>query len=287
MRGLLQRLTGIVVLVMPLCAGQGAAAETVRMGGTGSATEVLRRIGGDFMRASGIDIEVIPSLGSTGAIRALADGRIDIAVSGRALTENETAAGLRQSLVLRTAFVFATSKPDPNGLKSSDLPAIYATARPTWADGTPIRVILRPRPEADTALMGQLFPGMDTAIEAARRRAEVPVAATDQDNTEIAKGIPGSLIGMSLTQYATEVEPDIIAIGERGHVQLRLNLVPIDGVMPTLANFESGTYPYTKRLYFLLGPRSAPAGGRFLDYLRSRAGMDALRQAGALPDSVR
>jgi hypothetical protein len=39
-------------------------------------------------------------------------------------------------------------------MKSADLAKIVAAEKPTWADGTPIRIILRPRSDTDTALLG-------------------------------------------------------------------------------------------------------------------------------------
>ena len=62
-----------------LLAGNAAAAETLRLGGTGSAIEMLRQVGAQFTAATGVKIDVVFSLGSTGAIRALADGVLDIA----------------------------------------------------------------------------------------------------------------------------------------------------------------------------------------------------------------
>jgi phosphate transport system substrate-binding protein len=117
-------------------------------------------------------------------------------------------------------------------MKSADLAKIVAAEKPTWADGTPIRIILRPRSDTDTALLGELFPGMTDAIESARRRAEVPTAATDQDNAALADRTPGSLIGTTMTQIKTE--------------HRNLHAVPLDGVEPTLANFESGAYRFSK-----------------------------------------
>ena len=79
-----------------------------------------------------------------------------------------------------------------------------------------MRVILRPRSESDTALMGELFPGLAPAMAKARQRPDIPVAATDQDNADMAEQTPGSLVGSTLTQLELE--------------ERNLRLVPIDGV---------------------------------------------------------
>jgi phosphate transport system substrate-binding protein len=264
----ISKLAIAAALVGQLATGNLAAAELLKLGGTGAATEMLRQVGAQFTAASEVSVDVIFSLGSSGAINALADGKLDIAVSARPIKPEEIAAGMSQVAVLRTAYVLATSHRNPNGLKRAELPGIFAAEKATWADGTPIRIILRPRSETDTALLGELFAGMDKAIETARLRTEVPTAATDQDNVDMAEHIPGALIGTTLTQLKTE--------------NSKLLLVPLDGVEPTLANFESGAYRFTKKMYFIVRTKSPPEAQRFVDFLRSPQGMKALRETKTL-----
>jgi len=172
MRASIPKLALAAVFAAALMAGQAAAAEALRLGGTGSAAGMLQQVGAKFTAATGVKVVLTPSLGSAGAIRALTDGLLDIAMPARPLKADESAAGLRQVAVLRTAYVMATSDSSPNTLKSGDLAGIFTGEKPAWADGTPIRIILRPRSDTDTALLGELFPGMDKAIEAARRFRE-------------------------------------------------------------------------------------------------------------------
>ena len=267
MRGKFEKLFGVVALVV--LAGNLAAAETVRIGGTGAATEMMKAIGEAFTAASEIPVEVIPNLGSSGGIRAAADGVVDIAVSGRALKPDEIAAGLTQIVFTRTPYVFVTSHRAPTGLKSVEIAEIFKSSQARWADGTPIRIILRPRSDSDTALLAELFPGLGAAIEAARLRPDVPVAATDQDNTEIAENIEGSLVGATFTQIKTE--------------RRKLRVVTLDGVEPTLENFETGVYPFGKTLYLITSTKKAAKRERFLAFLQSPRGRDLLRATGNLP----
>lgn len=269
MRTSILKLTLAVAFCGPLLAGTMAAADTLKIGGTGSATGMLRQVGAQFTAASEVKVEVVPSLGSSGALSALGDGVLDMAFSARPLKEKESGKGLRQIAVLRTAYVIATSYRNPNGLKVADLPRIFTSEKPAWDDGTPIRIILRPRSESDTALLGQLFAGMDEAIEAARKRAEIPVAATDQDNVSLAERTPGALIGTTLTQLKTE--------------NRSLHIIPLDGREPTLANVESGAYPFVKKFYVFVSPNSSPGAKKFAEFLRSPQGMKALRETATLP----
>ena len=240
-------------------------AADLTVGGTGSATELLRRLGDAFSKHGEARTDVVPSLGSSGGIRAVADGVLDLAVSGRPLKPAEVKQGMTVPLVLRTLFIFATSHPRPNALKSSDLSKVYASLNPAWTDGTPIRIVIRPPSDSDTDLMAQLFPGLGAAVEGARKRPDVPVAATDQDNLDVAEQLPGSLVGSTLTQITLETR--------------RLRAIAIDGVDPTLDNFERGTYQYGKSLYFIVPAKPTPIAERFIVFLRSAEGQALLRQA--------
>lgn len=107
------------------------------------------------------------------------------------------------------------------------------------------------------------------AMAAMRKRADLSVAATDQDNAEMVERTRGSLAGATLTQIETE--------------KRNLRFVPIDGMTPSLENYQSGAYPLGKSLYFVLGAKKSPACERFLAFLRSPDGVTALRKAGVLP----
>ena len=101
--------------------------------------------------------------------------------------------------------------------------------------------------------------------------AEVPIAATDQDNVALAERLAGSLTGATLTQLKTE--------------HSSLHTIPIDGIQPTLANLENGTYRFAKTLHFVLGPKSAPEAATFIAFLQSPQGDKALRAAEVIPAS--
>jgi phosphate transport system substrate-binding protein len=241
----------------------------LRAGGTGAATELLHQLAAEFGKETGYRTQVVASLGTTGGLRALADDHLDVAVAGRALKPEEKAKGLKVAMVMRTPFVLVTSHRAPSGLASADVVRAFADPDQSWADGTPIRVILRPRSESDVMLMTSLFPGLAEAMEKARQRPEVPVAATDQDNADLAERTPGSLIGMSLTQLQLE--------------KRNLRRVAIDGVDATRPNVANGTYPYTKLLYFVTREQHGEVATTFLRFLDSAKARDLMAEAFVFP----
>ena len=256
-------------VVIAIAVSTSASAEALRLGGTGGATGMLQYIAPLASREFGTAVEVVPSLGSSGAIRAVADGVIDIAVSGRKLKATEVAKGLKVRLMTRTPYVLVSSRFADDGLKSSEIAKIYSDHDAKWSDGARVRIILRPKSDSDTAHLGQLFPAMSAAIANARSRPDVPIAATDQDNAAMAERMPGSLTGATLTQIMTE--------------KRRLRRIPIDGIEPTFENFEKGAYPFGKSFYVVTTAKPKDAVEKFVAFLRSPSGYQALRHTGNLP----
>ncbi|WP_161785005.1 substrate-binding domain-containing protein [Hoeflea sp. BAL378] len=252
------------------CGPAAAQGAVLRIGGTGAATELMKRLGAAFETyEAGVEVEVIPGLGSSGAISATMDGALDIAVSARPLKQAEAEAGLTGSPFARTPYGMVSSHPRPGDIAAADLAAFFASVTSTWPDGTPVRVILRPLSESDTALLGETFPGMAEAIHDVRARPDVSVAATDQDNLDMAADVEGSLVGTSLAQVVTEGR--------------RLQFMSIDGVAPSVESVEAGQYPYVKLFHMIVAGAPAPLAERFIAFIRSDEGVAILREAACLP----
>ena len=219
----------VISALLPLWALPVAAADVLRVGGTGGATAMLEQLGHPFTRLTGIGVRVIPSLGSSGGIKAVAAGVLDVAVSGRSLLAEEQALGLVTAITTRTPFVLATSHPRPPAMMASEVIQAYSSDHGAWPDGSRIKPVLRPRNDSESIMLANLFPGMDAALKHARQRSDLPVAATDQDSADLAEKLPGSLTSATYTQIVLE--------------RRDLRLITIDGVPPTIEAFETGAYP--------------------------------------------
>jgi phosphate transport system substrate-binding protein len=248
-----------------------ALAETLKVGGTGAVTEMLRQIAPAFETETGIALDVIPSLGTGGANAAVADGVLGISLGGRDLKKKEVERGLTVAATFRTPFGLVTPRQGPDSLKSAEIADLYRADKPSWPDGNPILIVLRPAEESDNMLLGDLFPRMSEAIKHARTRNDLSLAATDQDNLEMAEKVKGSLVGASLTQMTTE--------------KRNLRFVAIDGVAPSLENYENGSYPYGKTLYLVVPSQVSPEASAFLSFIATPAGESLLRKAGIVAGS--
>lgn len=269
MRHRLSPLSAGAALALALWTLPAAAADVLRVGGTGGAAATLAHLGRSFTQRTGIAVEVVPSLGSSGGIAAVADGVLDLAVSGRPLSAAERERGVVPAAAVRTPYVLATSHRAPPAMSEPEVVGAYAHAKATWPDGSPIRLVLRPRAESDNQVLASLFPGMAAALDQARQRADVPVAATDQDNADAAEMLKGSLTGTTYAQVTME--------------DRNLRMIAIEGTAPTIEAFESGAYRYAKVFHVVHPRRPSAAAERFVRFLRGDEGVRALREAGCLP----
>jgi phosphate transport system substrate-binding protein len=258
-----------VLFVGTALTGAPASGETLRIGGSGSVTELLRQMAPLFEAETDITLEVVPTLGTFGATAALADGVLGIAFNALDLTAAQAARGLRVAATFRTPYGLATSRRGPDNLKSSEIAQLYRSAKPEWPDGTPILMILRPPNQSDSFVLSALFPGMPDALQSLRQRNDISVAFTDQASADLGEKTPGSLIGATFTQIETE--------------KRNLRLVSIDGVAATLENFENGSYPYGKTLYLVVPAAESREAVAFTAFLARPAATAVLRKAGIVP----
>jgi phosphate transport system substrate-binding protein len=247
-----------------------AVAEGIRIGGTGAALEAMRILA-DQRPDPKVPAEVLPSLGTAGGIEALADGVLDVAVAARPLKPAEAAKGVREATCVVTPLVFATSHHKPASMQLSQFPEIYADPRPTWPDGTPLRIILRSRAGSENPYLAKVVPGFGPALDAAYTRPGLPVGATDQENVDLALRIQGSLTPTTLLQIRAE--------------RLPLQVVPLDGVEPTAEAVLKGSYPLSFRLCLLLSATPSAEAQAFVAHAMSEHGIEILRTLGAAPEN--
>jgi phosphate transport system substrate-binding protein len=250
-----------------------ASSELLRIGGAGAGLGPASILGTAFANdepRGAVAFEFVPSLGSTGGIEATLDGAVEVGVSLRRLNEEEVGRGAREAACFGTPLVVVTSHPHPPGLRRDEIAPIYAAPKAIWSDGRPLKIILRPKVDFEMMFADSSFPGIEAALATARQRPDVPVAATDQDNLDLARRIPGSLTLATLAQLSTE--------GTMG-----IRAVALDGVAPNMDAFLRGAYPLAETLCLVLPLRPAAVATRFIGFLGTPAAQQLLRSVALLP----
>jgi phosphate transport system substrate-binding protein len=249
-----------------VCAHAGA--ETIRIGGTGAAIGTMTRLGDAFERLHPEHkIVEVPSLGSSGGIKALVSGAIAMALSGRDLTPQERQTGLQSVRYGTTPFAFAAHHDAPAvALSKTRLAELYSGREARWPNGLPIRLVIRPRTEGDTALLRQISPAMDRAVDAALARPGMVIAITDTDSADQLEKYPNSLGTTTLALVRSE--------------QRNIKLLDLDGIAPSVAAISDGSYPYVKHLHAIVGSGASPGTRQFLQFILSRQGQAILHDLG-------
>lgn len=251
-------------------AALGAPADAIKIGGTGTGLGSMKLMAQEFKKSrSDAQLIVTPSLGSTGAIKAVLAGAVDIGISARPVTAEEKRQGASARAYARTPFVIATgAKNKSAGLTLPQLVQIYSGKTTRWPDGSPIRLVVRPDADADTAAMRAFSTEMNKAIDVALARKGLRMADTDQDNADALEQLAGALGTTTLTQILTE--------------NRALRALDLDGVAPTLQSLAAGRYPYYKTLYLITGHDPSPLAKDFVAFVRSPAGQAVLARSGNL-----
>lgn len=258
---------GLPLLALALSATT-LRAEAVQVGGVGSLTPLLKQLAVEYKKSHPkVDVHVIdPPIGSTGGLRALAAGKIDVALSGRPLQEKESG-DLRPWV--HTALVLATSDAPEKGLDSAQLTRIYNGEVKTWSGGQPLRLILRGAFESETLMLRQLSPEMDAAVSAALKRRDAPVADNDLSALDLIGKISGSLGSTSLGLVLS--------------TQSTVRLIPLNGKVPSVDTLATGGYPWTRPYYLVSRADTSPAVRDFVAYLMSESAFKLARKLGYLP----
>ena len=260
----------VVLCLLALTTPLPVAAETVTVGGTGAGLSTIRVLGAAATEVwPDLTIEVLPSLGSSGGIRALNDGALDLAVTARPLRDAEQASGLRAFHLADTPIAFVSSMAGDLSISSDRVAEMFAAPSARWPDGTPVRIILRPEQVAAYRPLRDHVPGFTDAVASTYLRPEVLIAATAQENVSLARLIEGSFTVATLAQIATEAP--------------ELTLVALDGTQPSPDRIADGSYPLSISFYLVASTQDSEPLRHFLEFVRSAEAASILSDAGLVP----
>jgi phosphate transport system substrate-binding protein len=258
-------------LAAAIALGPGiAGAETIRISGTGGAITTIRFLGEAYRQLRpGVRFAILPSMGSSGAIKAVLAGRLDIGLSGRSLTEGERAQGAVEKKYAVTPFVFAVNRSvKTGGMTVEEVADIYAGKRDRWEKRSRIRLVLRPRSDSDTPVLKSMSPAVSEAVEIALRRDGMIVGMTDQEAADLIQKIPGAFGATTLSLVISEKRP--------------VHVLALDGIVPSVRTIADGSYPYSKTLYFVTRKNPPLEIRRFIEFVRSQAGAAILMKNGQM-----
>ena len=224
---------------MLLLFSPGLQAKPLVIGGSGTDLGTFRLLAETFIQSNpSVEIKILPSMGSSGGVKALKHGMLDLVLTSRALKDKETSHELISVHYASTPLVFAvadTSK--QHNINTDQVLKIYTGALKHWPDGSVVRPVLRPSTDSDTKIV------LDSLIECkkcfyqAYQRRELPVAITDQESADMIGDIPGGLGTSTLALILSENKP--------------IKALTLNNVAASAHNLKNKTYPMYKKLYLV------------------------------------
>jgi len=250
-----------------------AEATTLTIPGTGDSQDVLRLLAEHFKRDNADITVVLPdSIGSTGGLRQVLDGKAELARTARPLRDDEIAAGLTQVVFAVTPVVFAVhpSVVGVTGVTSAQAQAVFAGRIHNWSElGGPdlaVARVCRETPETSRELINAAIPGFEA--DGCRGQA---VAYATPEAVALVAGHPGAVGYFSLAAMAaTDLAP-----------------LALDGVAPTLENVGRGSYRLVIPFGLSYKPPLSPAAARFLKFLSSPDALSLMARLGCLPSPTK
>lgn len=272
-------LYGIGLLVLFLATLMVAQAKTsesgsfngqkIIIGGTGDSQALLRSLARAFETTFvGSDIEVPDSIGSSGGIKALAGGRVDLARVARPLKEREKKDGFTYHLFAKSPVVFVVhpSVTGCDNLAYEQLIGIYTGKITNWeqlgaSDGK-IYAITREPGDSILGVLNKQIPGFkDITKPAAKVIYSTPETVEALANHRNTFGF--------------------LSMSARNGTDLRI--VKVKGIYPSPENVTAGKYNLITPFAIVYKGQLTGLAKAFVDFLHSEKGRKIISEFGAIP----
>ena len=247
-----------------------APSSDLHLAGSGSNLVVTRALAAAFrLHHAEARLVVHDSIGSTGAVQAVADGAIGVGLIARPLREEERALGLDVTPYARIPITFI-AHPDvrDRDITRAELVASLRGESAAWRDGTPLVWLLRERGDAGTESVASHVAGFAAAHEDALAAHRFRVLFHDDDMARGILGVRGAL-GISDLPAARASMPTA-------------PILTLDGVAASCENVRLGRYPFYKDLAFVTRGTPSPFSREFLTFALSEAGRAIIEAAGGM-----
>lgn len=222
-------------------------------------------------QVGGVKVEIGQGLGTGPRLRALAEGRIHIALASHGLRPEDLQRDQLQVVeVARGAIVFAVHASVPTaGLSEAQLCDLFSGRTRNWRElggpDQPVQVFIRPPAEVDPEVVRSKIPCF-------AQLREVDTAKVMARGGDMAKALAETPHAIGMTSM-TVVE-------QSGG---RIKALMLGDVAASPENVRSGRYGLTRDYFFVVkAPETAPVA-RFVNFVRSSPGDAVIRDSGAIP----
>ncbi len=266
----MKKILGLVIISFFLfgISVYGLAEERIVIDGTGDCQALLRILAAAFEKANpGTKIEVPDSVGSSGGIRAAAEGRCDFGRTVRPLKEKEKVYNLIYKPFAISPVVFCVN---PNvtvdGLTKEEVVGIFSGKITLWSElgGEKNKIYIVQREEGDSSrnLLISNIPALKELNEFAG---------------EVFYSTPEALAVVARYQ-------NTMGYGSLSEAKAaNLKIMKLEGVYPSAENVKNGSYKVTTQFALVWKGELKGLAKAFLDFLLSPEGQKIIAENGGVP----
>ena len=247
------------------CGSDSSSGGSVSTDGSTSMEKVIGALGESFMEANdGVTFTYNPT-GSGAGITAVSEGRCDIGLSSRSLTDEEKASGLKETVLAIDGIAVVVNPDNPvTDLSTDDIAGIYTGEITNWKEvgGNDAEIVLIGREAGSGTRDG--FESITGTEDKCKYNQEL--TSTGDVITTVGQN------------------PDAIGYASLAALQDSVKAVAVDGVEPAEATVKDGRY-VVQRPFVLVtkeGTELSETAQKFFDFVTSPDAADIIEQAGAV-----
>lgn len=178
-----------------VCVAEGRPGAMAIAAGTGVGLPLLRAV--PSLQGAGVAWWVPESIGSRGALAAVADGAIDagcisLLAGEQPPTEHQGVSLASMHLGRSRVSFHAHANVPVQTIAADTLRDLLAGRQRQWSDGQPVVLVVREPGDTSERLLGAWDASLPPLLDTARAEGRVVVALTDQEAAEAITGIPGA-----------------------------------------------------------------------------------------------
>jgi phosphate transport system substrate-binding protein len=261
----------ILILLVGLRVEFASAAEKILLDGSSGMLPLASALAKAYQqKSSDPELELGKGLGTGERFRALAEGKIQIALASHGIEPTEVQKGnLKVIQIAKGAIVFAVNSAAISNITEEQVCGVYSGKITDWqalgASQSPIVVMTRPPTEVDSEVIREKI-GCFNNLKVSQN-AQVMARGGD-----MAKGLAETTNAIGMTSM-TVVEQS------KGKVKALM----LNEVAPSAENVKSGRYFLTRDFYFVVKGEPTPSLMKFLDFVLSPEGDRVVTANGAIP----
>ena len=254
-----------LIVILAALLGPGLAAAEVVYGGSSTLADTVLQGGAaqGFQAKTGLKLRVADLSGTGKGLKSLADGTLNVVVSGRTLTADEKKAGLLGTIVGYDGLAVFVNKANPvKDLSKEQLKDLFTGKAKSWKElgGKDVKIVPIIEPIASKRATVQLV--QELVLDGAPYAPGIRESEQLKDQmAEVARS-EGAVCIASIG-FLSSVDSSV-----RGG----LRAIAIDSTEPDAPNIRSGAYLLSRPM--LVVTKGLPAGDvkAFLEYMLSREG---------------